>query len=247
MVLLFVGFTQGDVGAALGLRYPNDFSQTTISRFEASNLSCPNMQKLKPLLQRFLDDQQNRTINLVSNTLANRISPEPIISDTKRRKKRTTIEDNSKEILELCFQSNPKPTASDLTRIANEHNIKRDVVRVWFCNRRQREKKLPKYLHPRIYQQMVGTAMPTAVTPCETSNHIPVYGVGTTEQARKTSTTTTTTTTNVSNASQKDHSKPMQSDDREAATAAISAAMMSPQGATFRGYVQPVVYHNNMT
>jgi hypothetical protein len=33
------GFTQGDVGVALGKRYGTDFSQTTISRFEALNLS----------------------------------------------------------------------------------------------------------------------------------------------------------------------------------------------------------------
>ena len=30
-----LGFTQGDVGLAMGKLYGNDFSQTTISRFEA--------------------------------------------------------------------------------------------------------------------------------------------------------------------------------------------------------------------
>uniref|UniRef100_A0A674N9Q0 POU class 2 homeobox 2a n=1 Tax=Takifugu rubripes TaxID=31033 RepID=A0A674N9Q0_TAKRU len=34
-----LGFTQGDVGVAMGKLYGNDFSQTTISRFEALNLS----------------------------------------------------------------------------------------------------------------------------------------------------------------------------------------------------------------
>ncbi|KAG7247477.1 hypothetical protein CRUP_012814, partial [Coryphaenoides rupestris] len=34
-----LGFTQGDVGLAMGKLYGNDFSQTTISRFEALNLS----------------------------------------------------------------------------------------------------------------------------------------------------------------------------------------------------------------
>ena len=33
-----MNFTQGDVGAAMGKLYGNDFSQTTISRFEALNL-----------------------------------------------------------------------------------------------------------------------------------------------------------------------------------------------------------------
>ena len=51
-----LGFTQGDVGLAMGKLYGNDFSQTTISRFEALNLSFKNMCKLKPLLQKWLLD-----------------------------------------------------------------------------------------------------------------------------------------------------------------------------------------------
>ncbi|KAK0407045.1 hypothetical protein QR680_018967 [Steinernema hermaphroditum] len=50
------GFTQGDVGVALGRRYGTDFSQTTISRFEALNLSYKNMCKLRPLLTEWLQD-----------------------------------------------------------------------------------------------------------------------------------------------------------------------------------------------
>jgi Pou domain - N-terminal to homeobox domain len=51
-----LGYTQGDVGLAMGKLYGNDFSQTTISRFEALNLSFKNMCKLKPLLERWLKD-----------------------------------------------------------------------------------------------------------------------------------------------------------------------------------------------
>jgi len=47
---------QGDVGVAMGKLYGNDFSQTTISRFEALNLSFKNMCKLKPLLEKWLGD-----------------------------------------------------------------------------------------------------------------------------------------------------------------------------------------------
>ena len=50
-----LGYTQGDVGLALGKLYGNDFSQTTISRFEALNLSFKNMCKLKPLLSKWLE------------------------------------------------------------------------------------------------------------------------------------------------------------------------------------------------
>ncbi|CDQ98769.1 unnamed protein product, partial [Oncorhynchus mykiss] len=63
-----LGFTQGDVGLAMGKLYGNDFSQTTISRFEALNLSFKNMCKLKPLLEKWLSDagtiQYNNTLSV---------------------------------------------------------------------------------------------------------------------------------------------------------------------------------------
>ena len=59
----FSGFTQGDVGLAMGKLYGNDFSQTTISRFEALNLSFKNMCKLKPLLHKWLEDAENVSRN----------------------------------------------------------------------------------------------------------------------------------------------------------------------------------------
>jgi len=46
----------------MGKLYGNDFSQTTISRFEALNLSFKNMCKLKPLLQKWLDDANTVTV-----------------------------------------------------------------------------------------------------------------------------------------------------------------------------------------
>lgn len=58
-----LGFTQGDVGLAMGKLYGNDFSQTTISRFEALNLSFKNMCKLKPLLQKWLEDADSSMSN----------------------------------------------------------------------------------------------------------------------------------------------------------------------------------------
>lgn len=56
MSLCFLPSHQGDVGLAMGKLYGNDFSQTTISRFEALNLSFKNMCKLKPLLEKWLND-----------------------------------------------------------------------------------------------------------------------------------------------------------------------------------------------
>uniref|UniRef100_A0A9J2PAD2 POU-specific domain-containing protein n=1 Tax=Ascaris lumbricoides TaxID=6252 RepID=A0A9J2PAD2_ASCLU len=57
------GFTQGDVGAALGSRHGMDFSQTTISRFEALNLSFKNMCKLYPLLKNWMSSVETAVTN----------------------------------------------------------------------------------------------------------------------------------------------------------------------------------------
>ena len=61
---------QGDVGLAMGRMYGNDFSQTTISRFEALNLSFKNMCKLKPLLHKWLEDADG-TVTASPATLNN--------------------------------------------------------------------------------------------------------------------------------------------------------------------------------
>ena len=62
---------QGDVGLAMGRMYGNDFSQTTISRFEALNLSFKNMCKLKPLLHKWLEDADGTVISTPASSLSN--------------------------------------------------------------------------------------------------------------------------------------------------------------------------------
>jgi len=65
-----LGFTQADVGLALGTLYGNVFSQTTICRFEALQLSFKNMCKLKPLLARWLDEADATSTDLTSTICA---------------------------------------------------------------------------------------------------------------------------------------------------------------------------------
>ena len=65
-----LGFTQADVGLALGTLYGNVFSQTTICRFEALQLSFKNMCKLKPLLARWLDEADATSSDLSSTVAA---------------------------------------------------------------------------------------------------------------------------------------------------------------------------------
>ena len=135
-----LGFTQSDVAVSLASLFKSNFSQTTICRFEALNLSYGNMCKLKPLLTKWLSQVDN-SVEGDSDSFTGK----PTLN-VKRRKKRASIDFSSKYSLETSFLKNPKPTAQDLDNISNKLNLDRSVVRVWFCNRRQKEKKgfLPK-------------------------------------------------------------------------------------------------------
>ncbi|XP_037805942.1 protein nubbin isoform X2 [Lucilia sericata] len=139
-----LGFTQGDVGLAMGKLYGNDFSQTTISRFEALNLSFKNMCKLKPLLQKWLDDA-DRTIQATGGifdpaALQTTVTTPEIMG--RRRKKRTSIETSIRGALEKSFMLNQKPTSEEISQLADRLCMEKEVVRVWFCNRRQKEKRI---------------------------------------------------------------------------------------------------------
>uniref|UniRef100_A0A3Q2V0P8 POU domain protein n=1 Tax=Haplochromis burtoni TaxID=8153 RepID=A0A3Q2V0P8_HAPBU len=138
-----LGFTQGDVGLAMGKLYGNDFSQTTISRFEALNLSFKNMCKLKPLLEKWLNDAENLTSDQsLSSPSALGSQGMGIEGINRRRKKRTSIETNIRVALEKSFLENQKPTSEEITMIADQLNMEKEVIRVWFCNRRQKEKRI---------------------------------------------------------------------------------------------------------
>ena len=60
----------------------------------------------------------------------------------RRRKRRTTISVLAKDALERHFCRQPKPSSHDICRIAGALHLDKEVVRVWFCNRRQRDKRV---------------------------------------------------------------------------------------------------------
>uniref|UniRef100_A0A3B3IEW5 POU domain protein n=1 Tax=Oryzias latipes TaxID=8090 RepID=A0A3B3IEW5_ORYLA len=129
-----LGFTQADVGLALGTLYGNVFSQTTICRFEALQLSFKNMCKLKPLLNKWLEE--------ADSTSGSPTSLDKIAAQGRKRKKRTSIEVGVKGALESHFLKCPKPGAAEINSLADSLQLEKEVVRVWFCNRRQKEKRM---------------------------------------------------------------------------------------------------------
>ena len=108
-----LGYTQNDVGLSLGKIYSSDFSQTTVSRFEALNLSFKNMVSLKPFMEKWINDaerhktlveldasnlstEDQKTLEIFNNSTDN--------LGQRRRKRRTCIDVRTKKALEQYYQ-----------------------------------------------------------------------------------------------------------------------------------------------
>ncbi|KAA0197780.1 POU domain protein [Fasciolopsis buskii] len=144
-----LGVTQAEVGRALGRMQLGQFgclSQSTICRFESLTLSHNNMLVLKPILEKWLD-QMETCARLSAGTVANDVPFDFVchsdgVLETERRRRRTSITEPEKRMLEAYFQMQPKPTSEELGRIANGIRLRKSVVRVWFCNQRQKQKRM---------------------------------------------------------------------------------------------------------
>lgn len=75
-----------------------------------------------------------------TSTLSNPLTTPEAIG--RRRKKRTSIETSVRGALEKAFLINPKPTSEEIASLADRLCMEKEVVRVWFCNRRQKEKRI---------------------------------------------------------------------------------------------------------
>ncbi|CEF67504.1 POU-specific domain and Homeobox domain and Homeodomain-like and Lambda repressor-like, DNA-binding domain and POU domain-containing protein [Strongyloides ratti] len=172
------GFTQGDVGHQLGHIFGGEVSQTTISRFEALNLSYKNMIKQKPFLEEWLRITQQLMIegNTVDDIMKNKLHSKFSIGEKaddiknlevipyfeenknensnikndfktiqnpilKRRRKRTNLDVAQREYLNRTFNVEPNPDHSKMEEIALDLGLDKEIVRVWFCNKRQKMRK----------------------------------------------------------------------------------------------------------
>ena len=80
-------------------------------------------------------------------------------------KKRTVIEEANKEALEKHFHKEPKPSLEVIALLADSLQMKADVVRYWFANRRQKEKlKKPIVKSKRSDKTIHNAASPLSVS-----------------------------------------------------------------------------------
>jgi len=137
-----LGATQADVGSALGkLKLPGvgSLSQSTICRFESLTLSHNNMVALKPILHAWLIEAERAARETkMRDELLNGGSGTGI----DRKRKRTSIAAPEKRSLEAYFAIQPRPSGEKIAQIADKLDLKKNVVRVWFCNQRQKQKRM---------------------------------------------------------------------------------------------------------
>ncbi|XP_035377670.1 POU domain, class 6, transcription factor 1 isoform X4 [Electrophorus electricus] len=136
---LSLGLTQTQVGQALTATEGPAYSQSAICRFEKLDITPKSAQKLKPVLERWLAEAELWNQKGQQN-LMEFVGGEP----SKKRKRRTSFTPQAIEALNTYFEKNALPTGQEITEIAKELNYDREVVRVWFCNRRQTLKNTSK-------------------------------------------------------------------------------------------------------
>ncbi|XP_023647667.1 POU domain, class 4, transcription factor 2-like isoform X2 [Paramormyrops kingsleyae] len=132
-----LGVTQADVGSALAnLKIPGvgSLSQSTICRFESLTLSHNNMIALKPILQAWLEEAEK--------SHREKLSKPELFNGAEKKRKRTSIAAPEKRSLEAYFAIQPRPSSEKIAAIAEKLDLKKNVVRVWFCNQRQKQKRM---------------------------------------------------------------------------------------------------------
>ncbi|XP_044263455.1 POU domain, class 6, transcription factor 1 isoform X4 [Tribolium madens] len=129
---LSLGLTQTQVGQALSVTEGPAYSQSAICRFEKLDITPKSAQKIKPVLERWMKEAEER-YKSGQNHLTDFIGIEP----SKKRKRRTSFTPQALELLNAHFERNTHPSGTEITGLAHQLGYEREVIRIWFCNKRQ--------------------------------------------------------------------------------------------------------------
>ncbi|XP_028175339.1 POU domain, class 6, transcription factor 2 isoform X2 [Ostrinia furnacalis] len=149
---LGLGLTQTQVGQALSVTEGPAYSQSAICRFEKLDITPKSAQKIKPVLERWMKEAEERRKPIThpsgdlrrgeemcswyasgQNHLTDFIGMEP----SKKRKRRTSFTPQALELLNAHFERNTHPSGTEITGLAHQLGYEREVIRIWFCNKRQ--------------------------------------------------------------------------------------------------------------
>ncbi|CAF0920438.1 unnamed protein product [Didymodactylos carnosus] len=142
---LALGLTQTQVGLALSAQRGPSYSQSAICRFEKLDITPKSATKIKPVLEQWMHDAEVKFGDRLKNGPTNL---HELMTDlnAKKRKRRTSFTPQAIEILNDAFEINTHPSGVEMTALSSRLNYDREVIRVWFCNKRQALKNSIKKL-----------------------------------------------------------------------------------------------------
>lgn len=141
---LKMGYSQVDVVQQVGIRYGVCISQARIGHFEELKLTITAVRSLKPTLEQWVRDTAKASGTSEEEIKEIIVSPSTSINPRRERKRRTSVDACIKYELETEFQKKPKPTKVEMGRMSSRLRVDKEFVRIWFCNRRQRQKNKEK-------------------------------------------------------------------------------------------------------
>jgi len=97
------------------------------------------MVALKPILQAWLEAAETQARKAGSREGQECIG---VLPSNDKKRKRTSIAAPEKRSLENYFVVQPRPSGEKIAAIAEKLDLKKNVVRVWFCNQRQKQKRM---------------------------------------------------------------------------------------------------------
>ncbi|XP_058065408.1 pumilio homolog 2 [Anopheles bellator] len=152
---LSLGLTQTQVGQALSVTEGPAYSQSAIcsalaaqmycaaqlssqqqQMFEKLDITPKSAQKIKPVLERWMkeaEESHSSRYKTGQNHVPDFIGVEP----SKKRKRRTSFTPQALELLNGHFERNTHPSGTEITGLAHQLGYEREVIRIWFCNKRQ--------------------------------------------------------------------------------------------------------------
>jgi len=140
---LALGLTQTQVGQALSATKGPAYSQSAICRFEKLDITPKSAAKIKPVLEKWMQEAELKYADRLKTGSQQNFADLLGSDNSKKRKRRTSFTPQALEILNEAFEKNTHPSdlngnqGADMTMLANKLNYDREVIRVWFCNKRQ--------------------------------------------------------------------------------------------------------------
>ena len=100
------------------------------------------MVALKPILQAWLEAAEAQARKNRAGSRGDSLDLGNVLPSSDKKRKRTSIAAPEKRSLEAYFSVQPRPSGEKIAAIAEKLDLKKNVVRVWFCNQRQKQKRM---------------------------------------------------------------------------------------------------------